>query len=71
MSVKTIFLTSPHSNFFRARKVECGDVRKIVARGEIEMIKKRGASAELSTRDATNHGTKIGMWGCRENSSKG
>ena len=23
-----------------ARKVECGDVRKIVARGEIEMIKK-------------------------------
>ena len=47
-----------------ARKVECGDVRKIVARREIEMIKKRGWSG----RDATNHGTKSGMWRCLENS---
>ena len=67
MSVKTIFLTSPHSNFFSrnfraAKKVECANVRKIVARGEIEMM--------LSARDATNHGTKIGMWRCQENSSK-
>ena len=41
-----------------ARKVECGNVRKIVARREIEMIKKRGSSG----RDATNHGTKNEMW---------
>ena len=67
MSVKTIFLTSPHSNFLR--KVECANVRKIVARGEIEMIKKEDRA--LSARDATNHGTKIGMWRCQENSSKG
>ena len=35
---------------FTARKVECGDVGKIVARREIEMIKKRGSSGY----DATN-----------------
>ena len=71
MSVKTIFLTSPHSNFIyifiygedralvtqriTARKLECGDVRKIVARPEIEMIKKRGSSAERSRRNESRH----------------
>ena len=68
MSVKTIFLTSPHSNFRAARKVEYCNVGKIVARGEIEMIKKEDRA---SGRDATNHGMKIGMWQCQENSSKG
>ena len=48
MSLQTIFPTSQHSNFIlavvtqriTARKVECGDVGKTVARREIEMIKK-------------------------------
>ena len=35
-----------------ARKVECGNVRKIVARPEIEMIKKRGKVACFNRRSS-------------------
>ena len=78
MSVKTIFLTSPHSNFIyifiyigdravvtqriTARKLECGDVRKIVARPEIEMIKKEDRPLVLTVAVLTVLRSSVSRW---------
>ena len=45
-----------------ARKVECGDVRKIVARGEIEMIKKEDRPLVLTVTVSTVVRSSVRRW---------